>query len=176
MVRACHRYNHQLNGATMSKSAKATSSIANSALASAGRKRTQWATGEMPVLTQLRAEFSATKPLKGHRLAACLHVTTETANLMITLQAAGCELSLCASNPLSTQDDAAAHLARDYGISVHAIHGASNKAYYSHINAALDLKPSIAMDDGCDLVALFIPARAELLPHVRGEPKRPQQA
>jgi adenosylhomocysteinase len=117
-----------------------------------GRRRTEWAERSMPVLRQLRARFAKEKPLAGRRLSACLHVTTETANLMVTLQAGGADVALCASNPLSTQDDVAAHLVRDYGIKVYAIKGEDTATYYDHIRAALAHRPDVTMDDGADLV------------------------
>ena len=123
------------------------------ALAEAGRRRTEWAERSMPVLRQLRERFTRERPLAGKRLAACLHVTTETANLMATLQAGGADVALCASNPLSTQDDVAAHLVRDHGIKVFAIKGEDHATYYEHIRAALAHRPDITMDDGADLVS-----------------------
>jgi len=133
------------------------------ALAAEGRRRTEWAEREMPVLRQLAQRFAKDKPLKGQRIAACLHVTTETANLVLTLAAGGAELRLCASNPLSTQDDVAAHLVADHGISVFARHGVNTTGYYKHINACLDMQPTMTMDDGCDLVATLHSKRRELL-------------
>jgi adenosylhomocysteinase len=129
------------------------SDVKDLALSSAGTVRIEWAEREMPVLRSIRERFAKEKPLKGIRIAACLHVTTETANLMRTLKAGGAELALCASNPLSTQDDTAAALVQEYGIAVYAIKGEDNQTYYKHINAALDLKPDITMDDGADLVS-----------------------
>ncbi len=122
-------------------------------LAPKGKLRIEWAERDMPVLRQIRARFKKEKPLKGLRIAACLHVTTETANLAITLKEAGAEVFLCASNPLSTQDDVAASLVKDFGIATFAIKGEDNKTYFKHINAVLDAKPSITMDDGADLVS-----------------------
>ncbi len=122
-------------------------------LAKAGKNRIEWAEQFMPVLRSIRQRFSKEKPLKGVRMACCLHVTTETANLMITLKAGGAEPYLCASNPLSTQDDVAASLVSDYEIPVFAIRAESNKVYYDHINACLDIHPVITMDDGADLVS-----------------------
>jgi adenosylhomocysteinase len=122
------------------------------ALADKGRLRTEWAERQMPVLRQIRERFAREKPLAGHRLAACLHVTTETANLAITLKAGGADVVLCASNPLSTQDDVAAHLVRDHRIAVFAIKGEDHDTYYDHIRAALAHAPTITMDDGADLV------------------------
>ena len=121
-------------------------------LADEGRRRTEWAERSMPVLRQLAARFAKERPLAGKRLAACLHVTTETANLMVALQAGGADVALCASNPLSTQDDVAAHLVRDHGIKVFAIKGEDHTTYYEHIRAALAHRPDITMDDGADLV------------------------
>jgi adenosylhomocysteinase len=121
-------------------------------LAAEGRRRTEWAERAMPVLRQLRERFARERPLAGRRLAACLHVTTETANLVVTLQAGGADVALCASNPLSTQDDVAAHLVRDHGIKVFAIKGEDHTTYYEHIRAALAHRPDITMDDGADLV------------------------
>ena len=122
------------------------------ALAEEGKRRTEWAERSMPVLRQIRARFAKEQPLKGIKLSACLHVTTETANLMITLRAAGAEIALCASNPLSTQDDVAAHLVRDHGVRVFAIKGEDHKTYYTHIAQALAFGPQMTQDDGADLV------------------------
>jgi adenosylhomocysteinase len=122
----------------------------------------------MPVLQIIRKQFIKTQPLAGIRVAACLHVTTETANLMITLRDGGANIVLCASNPLSTQDDVASTLVRDYGIPVYAIKGEDNDVYYSHIMAALDHKPQITMDDGADLVSILHTKRRDLLEHVIG--------
>ncbi len=122
------------------------------ALADEGKRRTEWAERSMPVLRQIRARFAKEQPLKGIKLSACLHVTTETANLMITLRAAGAEIALCASNPLSTQDDVAAHLVRDCGVRVYAIKGEDHETYYTHIAQALAFGPQMTQDDGADLV------------------------
>jgi adenosylhomocysteinase len=122
-------------------------------LADEGRRRTAWAERSMPVLRQLRERFTKQRPLAGKRLSACLHVTTETANLAVTLQAGGADVALCASNPLSTQDDVAAHLVRDHGIKVFAIKGEDHQTYYEHIRAALAHRPDVTMDDGADLVS-----------------------
>ena len=132
--------------------AKTTSDIKDLRLADAGRRRTEWAERSMPVLRQLSERFAKERPLAGRRLAACLHVTTETANLMVALKAGGADVVLCASNPLSTQDDVAAHLVRDHGIKVFAIKGEDHTTYYDHIRAALAHRPDITMDDGADLV------------------------
>lgn len=122
-------------------------------LSDKGKRRIEWAEKHMPVLRQIRKRFSKEKPLKNTTIAACLHVTTETANLMRTLKEGGADVYLCASNPLSTQDDVAAALVKEYKISVFAINGENNKVYYDHINAVLDKKPAITMDDGADLVS-----------------------
>jgi adenosylhomocysteinase len=121
-------------------------------LADEGKRRTEWAERSMPVLRQIRTRFAQEQPLKGLKLSACLHVTTETANLMQTLRAAGAEIALCASNPLSTQDDVAAHLARDHGVHVYAIKGEDHETYYTHIAQALAFGPHMTQDDGADLV------------------------
>lgn len=122
----------------------------------------------MPVLRLIRERFSKDQPLKGVRMAGCLHITTETANLAITLKAGGADLVLCASNPLSTQDDVAAALVSVYGIPTFAIKGEDEETYYRHINAALDHKPNMTMDDGCDLVSTLHTKRTELLPNIIG--------
>jgi len=137
-------------------------------LAKKGKLRIEWAAQEMPVLKSIAARFSKEKPLKGFRLAACLHVTTETANLMETLQAGGAEVFLCASNPLSTQDDAAASLVKFSKIPVFAIKGEDNKTYYKHINDALSAKPHMTMDDGADLVSTLHTSRKDLLSTIIG--------
>jgi adenosylhomocysteinase len=126
--------------------------IRDIALADEGKRRTEWSERSMPVLRQIRARFAAEQPLRGLKLSACLHVTTETANLMITLRAAGAEIALCASNPLSTQDDVAAHLVRDHGVHVYAIKGENHETYYTHIAQALAFGPDMTQDDGADLV------------------------
>src|SRR2546429_7033605 len=131
---------------------KSTNDIKDVRLADEGRRRTEWAERSMPVLRQLRERFAKQKPLAGKRLSACLHVTTETANLAVTLQAGGADVALCASNPLSTQDDVAAHLVKDHGIKVFAIKGEDHATYYEHIRAALAHRPDVTMDDGADLV------------------------
>jgi adenosylhomocysteinase len=138
------------------------------ALAELGKRRTEWAFQSMPVLQTIRKQFIKTQPLAGMRVSACLHVTTETANLMITLKDGGASIVLCASNPLSTQDDVAATLVRDYGIPVYAIKGETNDVYYSHITAAAEHRPNLTMDDGADLVHLLHTKRQELLTDVIG--------
>ncbi len=152
-----------VKAATPKKAASPTSDIKNPALAAAGKRRIEWADGQMPVLRAIRARFEKEQPLKGQRIAACLHVTTETSNLMRTLQSGGAEVSLCASNPLSTQDDNAASLAQDYGVKTYAIRGEDNKTYYKHLNQALDLRPTLTLDDGADLVTLIHKERTDLI-------------
>ena len=142
--------------------------IANIKLAAEGKKRIEWAEHNMPVLRIIRERFIKEKPLKGINMACCLHVTTETANLMRTLKAGGANAALCASNPLSTQDDVAASLVKDYKISVFARNAEDNKTYYKHINQALAFKPHITMDDGADLVSTLHSDRRELIPEIIG--------
>lgn len=142
--------------------------IANPALAAEGKKRIEWAERNMPVLAQIRERFEKTKPFTGVRIAACMHVTTETANLMRVLKAGGAEIALCASNPLSTQDDTAAALVHEYGISVFARNAVDRDGYYAHINAALDIQPHQVFDDGCDLVNTLHTTRKELIPNIAG--------
>jgi adenosylhomocysteinase len=137
-------------------------------LAKKGRLRVEWAETNMPVLRSIRRKFEKEKPLKGAKISACLHVTTETANLMHTLVAGGATCYLCASNPLSTQDDVAASLVKDYKIPVFAIKWENNKVYYSHIESTLDLKPDITMDDGADLVSTLHSKRTNLLKNIIG--------
>ncbi len=133
------------------------------ALAEDGNKRIEWAAREMPVINHIRERFAKERPLAGLRISACLHVTTETANLMLALRDGGAELALCASNPLSTQDDVAAALVAIHGIPVHSVHGEEDEAYYRHIHAVLDQKPQITLDDGADLVATLHKERRDLL-------------
>jgi adenosylhomocysteinase len=137
-------------------------------LARDGEHRIEWANQSMPVLNRIKERFSKEKPLKDIRIGACLHVTTETASLMQTLKSGGAKLALCASNPLSTQDDVAASLAKKDKIAVFAIKGENNKTYYKHINAVLDSKPHFTMDDGADLVSTLHSDRSELIDNVRG--------
>jgi adenosylhomocysteinase len=132
-------------------------------LAPEGVRRIMWADRQMPVLAAIRERFAAEQPLAGYRISACLHVTTETANLMRTLKAGGAEVVLCASNPLSTQDDAAAALVEEFDISVFAIKGEDNDTYYQHIEAAVDHKPQLTMDDGADVIGVLHSARREQL-------------
>ncbi len=136
-------------------------------LAGAGKRRIEWAYREMPVVKLLRERFAAGKPFKGVRVSACLHITTETANLALTLKEGGADLVLCASNPLSTQDDVAAALV-DCGISTNAIKGEDGETYYRHINTALDNKPQLTVDDGADLVTTLHTSRSDLLGNVLG--------
>jgi adenosylhomocysteinase len=142
--------------------------IKNIELADLGKKRIEWANQSMKVLQLIRKEFIKGQPLKGIRIAACLHVTAETANLAITLRDGGADVALCASNPLSTQDDVAAALVRDYNIPVYAIKGEDNDTYYSHILAALDHRPHITMDDGADLVSIALTKRTDVLDGIIG--------
>jgi adenosylhomocysteinase len=137
-------------------------------LAEGGRHRIEWAELEMPVLRQVQERFAKDQPLKGARLSACLHVTTETANLMRTLQSGGADVVLCASNPLSTQDDVAASLVAHDEIPVYAIKGEDNETYYKHIRAALDHHPHMTMDDGADLVSTLHKERQDQIPEVKG--------
>ena len=140
--------------------------VADFGLVEEGVRRIEWAEREMPVLRLIRERFEQEQPLDGLRIAACLHVTTETANLMRTLKAGGAEVTLVASNPLSTKDDVAAALVAEYGISCYAVRGEDNETYYQHLNAAADTHPHITMDDGCDLVALLHKERPEQLSEV----------
>ncbi|MDH3358757.1 MAG: adenosylhomocysteinase [Desulfobacteraceae bacterium] len=137
-------------------------------LAKDGLLRIEWANQSMQVLNNIKKRFAKEKPLKGIRLAACLHVTTETASLMQTLKAGGAQITLCASNPLSTQDDVSASLVKHDKIAVFAIKGEDNKTYYKHIHSALDIKPQYTMDDGADLVSIIHSERQELIENVRG--------
>ena len=140
--------------------------VTDLALAPDGVKRIEWAEREMPVLRLIRARFEKEKPLEGLRIGACLHVTTETANLMRTLKAGGAQVALCASNPLSTQDDVAAALVSEYGISTFARRGVDRDGYYRHLNAVADTHPMLTQDDGCDLVSLLHRDRSAELPGV----------
>ncbi|MEO7836687.1 MAG: adenosylhomocysteinase [Acidimicrobiales bacterium] len=135
--------------------------IADPALADLGRQRVAWADSHMPVLASIRERFAKERPLDGLAIGACLHITTETANLLRTLQAGGADVHACASNPLSTQDDVASSLVRDEGIATYAIKGENNDTYFRHIDAVLDAKPRLTMDDGCDLVSRLHQQRPE---------------
>jgi adenosylhomocysteinase len=150
------------------KGAKMNHDVKNIKLAEKGKLRIEWAAKDMPVLKLIKTRFEKRKPLKGFRIAACLHVTTETAVLMETLKAGGAEVSLCASNPLSTQDDVAASLAKHLKIPVFAIKGEDNNTYYKHIKSALNLKPNITMDDGADLVSTLHTKGRKLIKDVIG--------
>ncbi len=142
--------------------------VKNTDLAPGGRHRIEWADQEMPVLKGIRRQFEEERPLAGIKISGCLHVTTETANLARTLQAGGADVVLCASNPLSTQDDVAASLVHHFEIPVFAIKGEDNHSYYNHITAALEHQPNITMDDGADLVGTLHKSRRDLLDHVLG--------
>ena len=147
---------------------QAKGDVKDLSLARDGVNRIEWAGREMPVVNLIRERFAREKPLAGLRLAACLHVTTETANLAIALRDGGAEVNLCASNPLSTQDEVAAALVSEYGIPTFAIKGEDDQTYYSHLTAALDLKPHMTMDDGADLVTILHTQRSELVSEVIG--------
>lgn len=134
--------------------------VKNLKLSGMGKNRIDWAERSMPVLRLIKSRFTKEKPLKGVRMAACLHITTETANLLITLKAGGAQVVACASNPLSTQDDVAAALVKIYGIPTYSIKGEDRKTYYKHMSSALDFHPNITMDDGADLVSELHSTRA----------------
>src|SRR5512142_380620 len=151
-----------------STSTQVACDVKNLDLADLGKRRLEWANQSMKVLQSIRKEFIKNAPLKGIRISACLHVTAETANLAITLRDGGAEVALCASNPLSTQDDVAACLVRDYNIPVFAIKGEDNETYYQHILAAIDRKPHLTMDDGADLVTTLLTKRTDALSSVIG--------
>ena len=136
------------------------------ALADAGKRKIEWAQQQMPVLQLIRKRFIKDQPLKGLRVSACLHVTSETANLMVTLRDGGADVVLCASNPLSTQDEVAASLNRDFNIPTYAIKGEDNDTYYSHLRAALEHQPQMTMDDGADLVTMLLTKRTDLVANV----------
>ena len=152
----------------MTSSTLAQHDITDNGLADAGARRVEWASREMPVLAGIRNRFAKSRPLAGLRVGACLHVTAETANLMLALRDGGAQVALCASNPLSTQDDAAASLVVNEGIAVYARKGEDRDSYYAHINAVLAAKPQMTMDDGADLVTELHTKRRELLKEVRG--------
>ena len=137
-------------------------------LAKDGVNKIEWAGREMPVLELIRERFEKEKPLAGIRMSACLHVTSETANLAIALRDGGADLTLCASNPLSTQDDVAAALVQEYGIPTFAIKGENDTTYYQHLESALAVKPQVTMDDGADLLTLLHTKHSDLLPDVVG--------
>ena len=142
--------------------------VKDTGLAKEGKNKIEWAEKDMPVLRGIKKDFAARKPLKGVNIGACRHVTSETANLMITLKEGGANVALCASNPLSTQDDVAASLVIDNGISVFAIKGEDNDTYYSHIDSILDMGPRITMDDGADVISTIHSKRKDLLENVYG--------
>ncbi|MFN8557056.1 MAG: adenosylhomocysteinase [Dehalococcoidia bacterium] len=152
----------------MTQPATGRGDVRDARLAQDGVRRIEWAAREMPVIAQIRERFAREQPLKGVRVAACLHVTTETANLMLALKDGGAEIALCASNPLSTQDDVAAALAYEYDIPTYAIKGEDNDTYYRHIHTVLDSRPHLTMDDGCDLVATIHKDRRDLLGEIKG--------
>ncbi|MGA8220630.1 MAG: adenosylhomocysteinase [Candidatus Acidiferrales bacterium] len=152
----------------METAPKLSGDVKDLALAEEGKRKIQWANQHMPVLQLIRKQFIKEQPLKGIRMSACLHVTSETANLAITLRDGGADVVLCASNPLSTQDDVAACLVKDYGIPTYAIKGEDNATYYAHLNAALEHHPQITMDDGADLVTQLLTKRPDLLKNVIG--------
>ncbi len=140
--------------------------VKDESLSSQGKLKIEWAERQMPVISLIQHQFEKEKPLKGMTVSACLHVTSETANLMRTLKAAGAQVALCASNPLSTQDDVAASLVKDYNVPVFAIRGEDNKTYYEHVHQVLDFNPDMTMDDGGDLVSTLHSERTELLDKV----------
>jgi adenosylhomocysteinase len=152
----------------MASTKKLAGDVKDANLAAKGKLRIEWANQWMPVLQLIRKRFIKERPLEGVRISACLHVTTETANLAITLRDGGADVVLCGSNPLSTQDDVAASLVKDYKIPTFAIKGEDKATYYSHIVSALDHKPQITMDDGADLVTMILTKRQELVPGVIG--------
>ena len=152
----------------MTTEATAKSDIRDPGLAEEGVRRIEWAEREMPVIRSIRERFAREKPLRGVRLAGCLHITTETANLALALRDAGADLVMCASNPLSTQDDVAAALTVEYGIPTYSIKGEDDETYYKHLNQALDHRPQLTMDDGADLVAEIHRKRTDLLDDVVG--------
>lgn len=140
--------------------------IKDKSLAQEGKLKIEWAGQQMPVVGLIKEQFGGSKPLEGIRIGGCLHITSETANLALALQAGGAEVALCASNPLSTQDDVSASLVEDYGIAIYAINGEDNETYYDHINSVLDKKPHITMDDGGDLVSTIHSEKPELIDNI----------
>ena len=152
----------------METATKLKGDVKDIALAEKGKRKIEWANQHMPVLQLIRKQFIKEQPLKGIRVSACLHITSETANLAVTLRDGGADVVLCASNPLSTQDEVAACLVKDYNIPTFAIKGEDNATYYAHISAALDHRPQITMDDGADLVTQLVTKRADLLPDIIG--------
>src|SRR5213082_1167038 len=154
---------------TMATATQPRSDVKDAKLAPKGKKRILWADHDMPVLARIRERFAKDKPLAGLRMAACLHVTAETANLARTLQAGGADVVLVASNPLSTQDDVAASLVHDFGTRVFAVRGEDNDTYYRHLVAALEHEPQVTMDDGADLVSALIFVALERLDDVHAQ-------
>lgn len=152
----------------MTSTSQTAGDVRDLALAEHGKRKMEWANQQMPVLQLIRKRFIKEQPLMGVRLSACLHVTSETANLAVTLRDGGAEVVLCASNPLSTQDEVAACLVKDYSIPTYAIKGEDNATYYAHVNAAIDHRPQITMDDGADLVTTLVTKRTDLVPGVIG--------
>jgi adenosylhomocysteinase len=152
----------------MATASKLTGDVKDYALAERGKRKIEWANAQMPVLQLIRKRFIKEQPLRGVRISACLHVTSETANLAVTLRNGGADVVLCGSNPLSTQDEVAAALVKEFGIPTFAIKGEDNATYYAHIAAALDHKPQITMDDGADLVTTLLTKRTDLISHVIG--------
>ena len=145
-----------------------TGDVKDTSLTQKGINRIEWAAREMPVWNEIRKRFTKDKPLNGLILSACLHVTSETANLALTLRDGGAQVALCASNPLSTQDDIAAALTSHYGIPTFAIKGEDDSTYYQHLNSVLDFNPNITLDDGADLVALLHTERTDALTNIIG--------
>jgi adenosylhomocysteinase len=162
----CSAHKIQIEETTLATAELKKGDVKDIGLADAGKRKIEWAAQQMPVLESIRKRFEKEKPLKGLRISACLHVTSETANLMIALRDGGADAVLCASNPLSTQDEVAASLNRDYNIPTYAIKGEDNETYYTHLRAALDHKPQMTMDDGADLVTMLLTKRTDLVPHV----------
>jgi adenosylhomocysteinase len=162
----CSAHKIQIEETTLATAELKKGDVKDIGLADAGKRKIEWAAQQMPVLESIRKRFSKELPLKGLRISACLHVTSETANLMIALRDGGADAVLCASNPLSTQDEVAASLNRDYNIPTYAIKGEDNETYYTHLRAALDHKPQMTMDDGADLVTMLLTKRTDLVPHV----------
>ena len=162
------RWTHERKGAPLTTESTTKSDIRDPRLAEEGVRRIEWAAREMPVIATIRERFAKEQPLRGVRLAGCLHVTTETANLALALRDGGAELVLCASNPLSTQDDVAAALVVEYGIPTFAIRGEDNDTYYRHLNQALDSRPQITLDDGADLVATIHREKRDLIEGIVG--------
>ena len=152
----------------METATKLAGDVKDITLAEKGKRKIEWANQQMPVLQLIRKQFIKDQPLKGIRMSACLHVTSETANLAITLRDGGADLVLCGSNPLSTQDEVAASLVKDYGIPTYAIKGEDNATYYAHIAAAIEHKPQITMDDGADLVTELLTKHPQLVPGIIG--------